>query len=76
VRKHQVNQPCLDFGVMGASHRTAFFASQRLRLNIGVIPKSECSLCDLSVLCFRIADWVGPYLKKSALWSKRSVAAP
>jgi len=31
--------------------------------------RSECSLCDLSVLCFRIADWVGPYLKSSALWS-------
>ncbi len=31
----------------------------------------ECSLCDLSVLYFRIADWVGPYLKKSALWSKQ-----
>jgi len=37
----------------------------------GVIPKSECSLCDLSVLCVRIADWAGPYLKRSAIWSLR-----
>ena len=29
----------------------------------------DCSLCDLSVLCFRIAEWVSPYLKRSALGS-------
>jgi hypothetical protein len=32
---------------------------------------SERSLCDLSVLCFRIADWVSPYLKRSALRTER-----
>lgn len=46
-----------------------------LALAVGVVrydafgSMAERSLCDLSVLFFRVADWVGPYLKRSALWS-------
>lgn len=31
---------------------------------------TERSLCDLSVLCSQVADWVGPYLNRSALWKR------
>jgi hypothetical protein len=31
---------------------------------------TECSLCDLSVPCFRIANRVNPYLEKDRFYQK------
>lgn len=66
----------LSAGVIGwilAFYSIGFVAGTES--NTDVIAPSECSLCDLSVPCFRIADRVNPYLKKDRFYQKAANSA-